>query len=72
MAGACYAKPATIGHRIWIGGVDINQGVTIGDDSIVGADSVVTKDVPPNVVAAGVPCRVIRSITESDRGGFQP
>lgn len=63
----------TIGHRVWIGGgVTINQGVTIGDDSIVGAGSVVTKDVPPNVIAAGVPCRVIRPITEADRVGFQP
>jgi maltose O-acetyltransferase len=71
-AGACYAKPVVIGNRVWIGGgVNINQGVTIGDDSIVGAGSVVTKDVPPNVIAAGVPCRVIRSITEMDRVGFQ-
>lgn len=72
-AGACYAKPVTIGHRVWIGGgVNINQGVTIGDNSIIGAGSVVTKDVPPNVIAAGVPCRVIRPITEADRVGFQP
>ena len=54
-AGACYAKPVVIGNRVWIGGgVNINQGVTIGDDSIVGAGSVVAKDVPPNVIAAGV------------------
>jgi maltose O-acetyltransferase len=72
-AGACYAKPVTIGHRVWIGGgVNINQGVTIGDNSIIGAGSIVTKDVPPNVIAAGVPCRVIRPITEADRVGFQP
>lgn len=71
-AGACYAKPVIIGNRVWIGGgVNINQGVTIADNSIVGAGSVVTKDVPPNVIAAGVPCRVIRSITEADRMGFQ-
>jgi maltose O-acetyltransferase len=71
-AGACYAKPVIIGNRVWIGGgVSINQGVTIGDNSIVGAGSVVTKDVPANVIAAGVPCRVIRSITEVDRVGFQ-
>ena len=71
-AGACYAKPVTIGNRVWIGGgVNINQGVTIGDNSIVGAGSVVTKDVPSNVIAAGVPCRVIRLITEADRVGFQ-
>jgi maltose O-acetyltransferase len=72
-AGACYAKPVTIGHRVWIGGgVNINQGVSIGDNSIIGAGSVVTKDVPPSVIAAGVPCRVIRPITEADRVGFQP
>jgi maltose O-acetyltransferase len=71
-AGACYAKRVTIGDRVWIGGgVDINQGVTIGDNSIIGAGSVVTKDVPSNVIAAGVPCRVIRSITEADRVGFK-
>ena len=71
-AGACCAKPVTIGNRVWIGGgVNINQGVTIGDNSIVGAGSIVTKDVPSNVIAAGVPCRVIRLITEADRVGFQ-
>jgi maltose O-acetyltransferase len=62
----------TIGNRVWVGGgVNINQGVTIGDHSIIGAGSVVTKDVPPNVIAAGVPCRVIRQITEADRTGFK-
>jgi len=71
-AGACYARPVTIGNRVWIGGgVNINQGVTIGDNSIIGSGSVVTKDVPPNVIAAGVPCRVIRPITEADKTGFQ-
>lgn len=70
-AGACYARPVNIGNRVWIGGgVNINQGVVIGDNSIVGAGSVVTKDVPANVIAAGVPCRVIRPITEADRMGF--
>jgi maltose O-acetyltransferase len=62
----------TIGNRVWVGGgVNINQGVTIGDHSIIGAGSVVTKDVPPNVIAAGVPCRVIRQITEAGRTGFK-
>jgi maltose O-acetyltransferase len=61
-----------IGNRVWIaGGVNINQGVTIGENSIIGSGSVVTKDVPSNVIAAGVPCRVIRPITEADRVGFQ-
>jgi len=72
-AGGCFAKPVTIGDRVWVGGgVNINQGVTIGDNAIIGSGSVVTKDVPSNVIAAGVPCRVIRSITAADRMGFQP
>ena len=71
VAGACYARPVKIGNRVWVGaGVHINQGVTIGDNTIIGAGSVVTKDVPANVIAAGVPCRVIRPITDSDKTGF--
>ncbi|EHS87045.1 Acetyltransferase [Limosilactobacillus gastricus PS3] len=63
--GACYAKPVKIGNNVWVGaGVHINQGVTIGDNTIIGSGSVITKDIPANVVAAGVPCRVIREITE--------
>jgi maltose O-acetyltransferase len=70
-AGGCYARPVTIGDRVWVGaGVHINQGVTIGAGAIIGSGSVVTRDVPPNVVAAGVPCRVIREITDADRTGF--
>ncbi len=45
----------------------INPGVTIGDNSVIGAGSIVTKDIPPNVVAAGVPCRVIREINDRDK-----
>ena len=64
-AGLEYAWPITIGHNVWIGaGVNVMPGVRIGDNSVIGAGSVVTRDVPPNVVAAGVPCRVIRSIAE--------
>ena len=71
MAGACYAKKVTIGNRVWIGaGVHINQGVTIGDNTVIGSGSVVTSDIPANVVAAGVPCRVIREITEKDKTGY--
>ena len=69
--GGCYAKKVTIGNNVWIGGgVQINQGVSIGDNSIIGSGSVVTKDIPANVIAAGVPCKVIRAITEEDRTGF--
>lgn len=72
IAGACYAKPVKIGSNVWIGaGVHINQGVTIGDNTIIGSGSVVTKDIPANVVAAGVPCKVVREITEEDKTGFQ-
>ena len=71
--GACYAKPVKIGNNVWVGaGVHINQGVTIGDNTIIGSGSVVTKDIPANVIAAGVPCRVIREITEKDKTGYRP
>jgi maltose O-acetyltransferase len=60
------ASPITIGNNVWLGGGAIVQpGVTIGDNTTIGAGSVVTRDIPANVVAMGVPCRVIRSITEA-------
>ena len=63
-----YARQVTIGSNVWIGGnVVINPGVTIGDDVVIGSGSVVTKDIPSHVIAAGVPCRVIRVITEKDK-----
>ena len=65
--GYDYPMDITIGDRVWIGGsVVVCPGVTIGDNTIIGAGSVVTKDIPANVVAAGNPCRVIRPITEED------
>ena len=61
-SGLEFARPITIGSDVWIGGgVVICPGVTIGNRSIIGAGSVVTRDIPPDVFAAGNPCRVIRS-----------
>lgn len=63
-----FACPITIEDNVWIGGnVVLNPGVTVGRNSVVGSGSVVTKDIPANVVAAGNPCRVIRKITEDDK-----
>ena len=62
-----YNMPVHIGRNCWIGaGAVILPGVTIGDNSVIGAGSVVTKDIPSHVIAAGVPCKVIREITEDD------
>ena len=58
-----WADPVTIGNNVWIGGsVTILPGVTIGDNSTIGAGSVVTKDIPAGVVAAGNPCKVIKTL----------
>jgi maltose O-acetyltransferase len=58
-----YAKPITIGNDVWIGGgVIVCPGVTIGSETVIGAGSVVTKDIPPGVIAAGNPCRVLRPV----------
>jgi len=60
-----YAKPIKIGSDVWVGGAAvICPGVTIGSRTVIGAGSVVTRDVPDGVFAAGNPCRVIREITE--------
>ncbi|MGI3450430.1 galactoside O-acetyltransferase [Citrobacter freundii] len=67
-SGEMFSFPVTLGNNVWIGSnVVINPGITIGDNSVIGAGSVVTKDIPPDVVAVGVPCRVIRNIGERDR-----
>ena len=61
------SSPIHIGNRVWIGAnVVVMPGVTIGNNSVIGAGSVVTKDIPANVVAFGNPCKVHREITEQD------
>jgi galactoside O-acetyltransferase len=66
-----YNLPVRIGKNVLIGmGAQILPGVTIGDNSVIGAGSVVSNDIPPNVVALGVPCRVIREIGERDKKYF--
>ena len=63
-----FNKAVHIGKNCWIGaGCVIVPGVTIGDNTVIGAGSVVTRDIPPSVVALGVPCRVVREIGEHDR-----
>jgi maltose O-acetyltransferase len=58
-----YGEPITIGDNVWLGGgVIVCPGVTIGEDSVVGAGAIVTRDLPPRVVAAGNPARVLRTI----------
>ena len=62
------AKPITIGDNCWLAGnVTVCGGVTIGEGCVIGAGSVVTRDIPPRSFAAGVPCRVIRAITDKDK-----
>lgn len=63
-----YNIPVHIGNNVWIGAnAVVLPGVTIGDNSVIGAGSVVTKDIPANVVAVGNPCKVIREIGEHDK-----
>lgn len=67
-AGIEIAKPITIGNNVWIGaGSTVLAGVTIGDNTVIGAGSVVKKSIPANVIAVGVPCKVLREITEEDK-----
>lgn len=61
------SAPITIGDNVWVGAnVTIGGGVSIGDNTTIGAGSVVTKDIPSNVLAYGVPCKVIRQIDKAD------
>jgi len=63
-----YNFPVHIGKNCWLGaGVIVVPGVTIGDNTVIGAGSVVTKDIPSNVVAVGNPCRVLREINQHDK-----
>ncbi len=63
-----YNMPIHIGKNCWLGaGVIVLPGITIGDNTVIGAGSVVTKDIPANVVAIGNPCRVLREINEHDK-----
>ena len=65
------ALPINVGNNVWIGaGVIVLGGVTIGDNTVIGAGSVVTHDIPSNVIAVGVPCKVLREITEEDKNYY--
>ncbi|GKX67937.1 sugar O-acetyltransferase [Inconstantimicrobium mannanitabidum] len=67
-SGYEYGIGVTIGDNVWLGGsVVVNPGVKIGNNVVIGSGSVVTKDIPDNVIAVGNPCKVIRQITEDDR-----
>ena len=66
-AGIEYAYPITIGNSVWIGAnVSVLPGVTIGDNCVIGAGSVVSRDIPANSVAVGNPCRVIKTLNQDD------
>ncbi len=72
-AGGLVPKDIRIGERVWIGGnVSIVPGVSIGSNTVIAAGSVVTRDIPDGVLAAGNPCRVLRPITSEDKIGYRP
>lgn len=67
-----YALPIKIGNNCWLGGnVIVNPGVTIGDNVVIGSGSVVTKDIPSDVIAVGNPCKVLRKISDEDKKHWQ-
>ena len=69
--GGCYGKPITIGKNCWLGGdVKVVPGVSIGDGTIVGTGSIVTKDIPAGVIAVGNPCHVLCKITDADKTDY--
>lgn len=66
-----YNAPVHIGKNCWLGaGVIVLPGITIGDNTVVGAGSIVTKDLPANVIAVGNPCKILREISEHDKEYF--
>lgn len=66
--GLQYNMPIRIGRNCWLGaGVIVMPGVTVGDNTVIGAGSIVTKDIPSNVVAVGNPCKVLRPASDRDR-----
>ncbi|KGQ71491.1 maltose acetyltransferase [Chelonobacter oris] len=66
--GLEYAYPICVGNNVWFGGgVKVMPGVTIGNNVVIAAGSVVTNDIPDNVLAGGVPCRVIKNIEQTDK-----
>lgn len=67
-SGVEFAHPITVGNNVWFGGgCTVLPGVTIGDNCVIGAGSVVTRDIPANCVAVGSPCRVLRPISPADK-----
>ncbi|MFR0679187.1 sugar O-acetyltransferase [Dysgonomonas mossii] len=69
--GGCFGKPVHICDKVWLGGdVKILAGVTIGVGAIIGTGSIVTKDIPEGVIAAGNPCRIIRKLTDNDKTDY--
>lgn len=70
--GLEFAYPISVGNNVWIGGnVAVIPGVTIGDNTVIGAGSVVTKDIPSGVIAVGNPCRVLREINDGDKENYK-
>lgn len=69
--GYQYNAPVRIGRNCWLGaGVVVVPGVTIGDNVVVGAGSVVTRDLPDNVIAVGNPCKILREVNDRDRAYY--
>ncbi len=67
-SGLEYAQPIHIGNNVWIGGhTVVNPGITIGYNTVIGSGSVVTKNIPSNVIAAGNPCKVLRAVNKEDK-----